>query len=295
MKIVFLGTPQPAAHILEQIVAAGHEVELVITRPDAKRGRGSALNPSPVKEAATRLGLPVAHELSALDGTTAKLGVVVAYGAIIPASRLASTPMLNVHFSLLPRWRGAAPVERCILEGDEETGVGVMTLEPSLDTGPVHLELRTRVGEKTSDELLAELTGLGAEAIVAVLNEPALLEHSTPQVGEPTYAAKLGPRDFVIAPDSACEQALRIVRLGRTRIATSSGNVKVLKARRAVSTVAPGSITSTSEGIVLGLSDGAIVLNEVRPEGSKSMAATAWWAGLRVDQVQWSAIDIPSA
>src|SRR5277367_1823366 len=129
MRLVFLGTPEAAVPSLDAVVAAGHDVVLVITRPDRRRGRGSELSPSPVKVAATRLGLSVGHRLADLDDIDAERGVVVAYGAIIPAAILDRLPMLNVHFSLLPRWRGAAPVQRAILAGDEETGISIISLE----------------------------------------------------------------------------------------------------------------------------------------------------------------------
>ena len=290
MRLVFLGTPAPAARILREIVSAGHEVVLVITRPDAKRGRGNALSPSPVKEAALEIGLPISDSLSALDDVEAELGVVVAYGALIPASRLAKLPMLNVHFSLLPRWRGAAPVERCILAGDSETGVGVMTLEPTLDTGPVHLELRTEVGEKTSGELLEELTTLGAEAIVRVLADPDLRFNATPQIGEATYAAKLFAQDFQVQSNDPYVQALRVIRLGRTRVQTVKGSVRVVRARETENTVRAGTISRIDGVVLMGFSDGSLEIIEVRPEGSKTMSANSWWDGVHEEFLEWSAV-----
>src|SRR5664280_283244 len=121
-RLVFLGTPDAAVPPLRALAAAGHDIALVVTRPDKKRGRGGALLPSPVKAAATELGLAVTDSLDEVAGAGAELGVVVAYGRIIPVAILDQLPMVNLHFSLLPRWRGAAPVERAILEGDAETG-----------------------------------------------------------------------------------------------------------------------------------------------------------------------------
>ena len=122
---------------LQALVAAGHEVVLVVSQPDKRRGRGGALLPSPVKAAAVELGLPVTERVDDLLDAGAELGVVVAYGRLIHPHVLAVLPMINLHFSLLPRWRGAAPVERAILAGDPVTGVCVMALEEGLDTGPV--------------------------------------------------------------------------------------------------------------------------------------------------------------
>ena len=123
---------------LRALVAAGHDVALVVTRPDRRRGRGTAASPSPVKAAALELGLPVSHDVDDALGADAELGVVVAFGRIIKPHVLEALPMINVHFSLLPRWRGAAPVERALLAGDEVTGVCVMGVEETLDTGPVY-------------------------------------------------------------------------------------------------------------------------------------------------------------
>ncbi|MFM7082969.1 MAG: methionyl-tRNA formyltransferase, partial [Actinomycetota bacterium] len=128
-RIVYLGTPEMAVAPLRALVDAGVEVALVVTRADKRRGRGSALSPSPVKALALELGLPVSHELDDATKVGAALGVVVAYGRIIPLRVLSQLPMINVHFSLLPRWRGAAPVERALLAGDDETGICIMRVE----------------------------------------------------------------------------------------------------------------------------------------------------------------------
>src|SRR5487761_2013917 len=146
MRLAFPGTPEAAAPTLQALVDAGHDVALVVTRPDRRRGRGAALSNSPVHETARGMGRDVAPPLGDLAAAAVERGVVVAYGALVPAEVLARIPMLNVHFSLLPRWRGAAPVERAILAGDVETGVSVMTLEATLDTGPVHLTRREAPG-----------------------------------------------------------------------------------------------------------------------------------------------------
>ncbi|MGA1358221.1 MAG: methionyl-tRNA formyltransferase, partial [Ilumatobacteraceae bacterium] len=137
-RIVYLGTPEVAVSPLRALVAAGVDVALVITRVDKRRGRGGELSPSPVKRAAMDLGIPVSHRLEDALTVGADLGVVVAYGRIIPAAVLERLAMINVHFSLLPRWRGAAPVERALLAGDQETGICIMRVEEGLDTGVVY-------------------------------------------------------------------------------------------------------------------------------------------------------------
>ena len=161
-RLVYLGTPAMAVPPLEALVAAGHDVALVVTSPDRKRGRGGALSPTPVKAAAQALGLPVSHNIDDVTAMGADLGVVVAFGRLIRPHVLAAVPMVNLHFSLLPRWRGAAPVERAILAGDTETGVCLMRLEEGLDTGPVLDTVRVPIGASTTaDELRRDLVRVG--------------------------------------------------------------------------------------------------------------------------------------
>lgn len=290
MRLVFLGTPEAAVAPLIALVDAGHHVELVITRPDRRRGRGGELSPSPVKVAALSRGLRVGHRLAELDDLDVDRGVVVAYGVIIPGALLKRIPMLNVHFSLLPRWRGAAPVERAILAGDAETGVSVMTLEVELDTGPVHLERRVAIGEKTAAALLDELSRVGAAALVEVLASSDLLEHPTVQVGDVTYAQKLDKETFHVTPSMDVELFLRTVRLGRAFCFVNERRLLVLRARRSDHTVASATVRADSGDVVLGVANGAVALDEVRPEGSKAMSASSWWAGARLnaDAAQWS-------
>jgi methionyl-tRNA formyltransferase len=291
MRLAFLGTPEVAVPSLRALVDAGHEIVIVITRPDRRRGRGGVLSPSPVKAEALALGLRVAHHVSDLEGLELERGVVVAYGAMIPAAVLERIPMLNVHFSLLPRWRGAAPVERAILAGDEETGVGVMSLEATLDTGPVHLERRVAVGNKTSSELMSELADVGAAALVEVLGSPALLEHPVPQEGPATYAEKLTKETFRLDPAMSQCDVLATVRLGRAFTFIGARRIRVLSAHAVAPIDKPaGSLALVDGSVCLVASDGAIALDEVQPEGSRPMAASAWWGGARISEgdQQWS-------
>ncbi len=282
MRLAFLGTPEPAVASLNALVQAGHDVAIVITRPDRRRGRGGTLSPSPVKAAALSLGLPVGHRLGELDDQDVERGVVVAYGAMIPAAVLDRIPMLNVHFSLLPRWRGAAPVERAILAGDEETGVGIMSLEAALDTGPLHAQRRTSVDAKTAAQLTAELAGLGAEALVEVLGNGQLLDHPTPQVGEATYAEKLTTETFHLEPLMPTAQLERTVRLERAFTFVNGRRLKVLAAHISSTKGVPGSLAAIDGDVALIAMDGALVLDTVQPDGSKVMTARAWRAGARL-------------
>ena len=166
-RLVFLGTPAIAVAPLEALVQRGFDVALVVTRADKRRGRGSALLPSPVKEAAVALGLAVTHRVDDVLAAGADLGVVVAYGQLIKAHVLEALPMVNLHFSLLPRWRGAAPVERALLAGDDETGVCLMQLEEGLDTGPVFGCERVPITTRTTAAALrAELVRVGTDLLV---------------------------------------------------------------------------------------------------------------------------------
>ena len=169
---------------LQTLVADGHEVALVVSQPDRRRGRGGHLVPSPVKAAATELGIPVTERVDDVVRVGAELGVVVAYGRLIRPHVLAALPMVNMHFSLLPRWRGAAPVERAILAGDETTGVCIMGLEEGLDTGPVYGCEEVPIGpEDTLDELRAVLTERGTALLLGLLRDG--LPAPRPQEGEP--------------------------------------------------------------------------------------------------------------
>ena len=152
-RIVYLGTPGLAVPPLRALVDAGYEIPLVVSRADARRGRGAQRLPSPVKAAALELGLPVTDRLVDLDEVEADLAVVVAYGHLIPAAMLDRLAFVNLHFSLLPRWRGAAPVERAILAGDTTTGVCLMDLDIELDTGAVYCRTETPIGD---DETLVK-------------------------------------------------------------------------------------------------------------------------------------------
>ena len=283
MRLAFLGTPEAAVPSLEALLEAGHDVALVISPPDRRRGRGTATSPTPVKAAALAHGLRVAEGLTALDEVDVERAIVVAYGAMIPASRLARTPMLNVHFSLLPRWRGAAPVERAILAGDRETGVAIISLEPTLDTGPLHAQWRTAIDDKTVSELTGELARAGARLLVEVLADPELLEHPQPQVGASTYAAKVTPETFHLREDMTTAQARRVIALERAFVKVAGRRVKVLRAAPSARAVAPGFLAVSGTEVALGLADGALAMVWVQPEGSRTMGAAEWWAGARFE------------
>ena len=227
--MAFLGTPAMAVPSLHALVGAGHNVVIVITGADKRRGRGSELSPSPVKAAALQLGLPVSHAVDDVLGRDVELGVVVAFGHLIRPHVLAEVPMVNSHFSLLPRWRGAAPVERALLAGDLETGVCLMQLEAGLDTGPIYDTVRVPIGATaTAHELRALLVAAGVEQLVRCLGAP--LPTPTDQRGEPLYAAKILASDLRIDWSQPAAQIDRVIRVGGAWTTFRGKRVKVLAA-----------------------------------------------------------------
>ena len=201
MRVIFMGTPDFAVPSLERLVACGHEVIAVHTQPPRRAGRGKTLTPSPVQQRAEALGIEVLTPVTLRDADAqaqfaafeADIAVVAAYGLILPQAILDAPRLgcVNVHASLLPRWRGAAPIQRAILAGDAETGVTIMQMEAGLDTGPMLATIATPIADKTAGLLTAELAELGAELLVQVLSEPeAYPPQPQPEDGV-TYAAKI--------------------------------------------------------------------------------------------------------
>jgi methionyl-tRNA formyltransferase len=265
---------------LEALIAAGHDVALVVTQPDRKRGRGGALQPSPVKQAALDHGIPVTDKVddAIAPGIDAELGVVVAFGKLVKPHVLDALPMVNVHFSLLPRWRGAAPVERALLAGDAETGVCLMQLDPGLDTGPVYAREVVPIGEEqTADELRAQLVEVGTGLLVDRLATG--LGEAVPQEGEPTYAAKIDPAELELDFSKPAVEVGRIVRLGRAWTTFRGARLQVVEARPVDEGPTP---PGTIEGLVVGAGGGTgLELRTVKPEGRQAQPATAWRNGAR--------------
>ncbi len=265
---------------MRALVAAGHKVVLVVTRPDKRRGRGGALLPSPVKAAAQELGLTVTSRVDDVLEAGAELGVVVAYGRLIKPHVLAVLPMVNLHFSLLPRWRGAAPVERAILAGDPVTGVCVMALEEGLDTGPVYACEERAIGEdETLEDVRSALTEAGTRMLVDMLASG--LPEPTPQVGEPTYAAKIEPEEHHLDWSRSAVELHRVVRLGQAWTTFRNRRLRVLWARLVSGgELEPGEVDPTT--LRVGTGDGALALVEVQPEGKGPQPATSWRNGARL-------------
>lgn len=260
---------------LHALVAAGHDVAVVVTRIDKRRGRGGDLSPSPVKAAALELGLPVSHEVDDVLGKSIELGVVVAFGQLIKPHVLAEVPMVNSHFSLLPRWRGAAPVERALLAGDAETGVCLMQLEEGLDTGGVYDTVRVPIGPSTTaDELRRELVAAATDQLVRCLAQP--LPIPAPQQGEPVYAAKIRSDDLRLDWTGSAKQADRVIRVGGAWTTFRGKRVKVLAAalHEGVAAVPPCPLAG-------------LELHVVQPEGKGPMAYADFARGARPQPGEW--------
>jgi len=267
------------------LVDAGHDVALVVSQPDRKRGRGGTLVPSPVKAAAARAGLATSDRVDDVIATGAGLGVVVAFGRLIRPNVLAAVPMVNLHFSLLPRWRGAAPVERAILAGDAVTGVCLMALEEGLDTGPVYASQELAIGaDDTADDLRAALVAQGTAMLLRALDDG--LPDPRPQQGEPTYAAKLAPAEHRLDWRRPTAELHRLVRVGQAWTTFRGARLKIHRARpvpqgtSAVSAPPAGVLDAAT--LVVGASDGGLQLVEVQPEGRPVQSAGAWRNGARL-------------
>ncbi|MHB8682033.1 MAG: methionyl-tRNA formyltransferase [Acidimicrobiales bacterium] len=287
-RLAFLGSPDAAVPSLRALVEGGHDVALVMSRADTRRGRGGAFSPSPVKRAALELGIPTTDRLDDVLDVGAELGVVVAYGRIVPARVLAALDMVNVHFSLLPRWRGAAPVERAVLAGDEVTGVCLMRLEEGLDTGPVLARREVAMGRAHAGELTDLLASVGAGLLVESLRGGvASLGPGVPQQGEATYAPKIDPAELRLDWAEPARHLERVVRLDRAWTTLRGKRLRVLDAA-AVDDAAgggppgPPGPPGTVQGTVVATGQGGLALRLVQPEGKRPVPAEDWLRGVRL-------------
>jgi methionyl-tRNA formyltransferase len=271
-RIVYFGTPDMAVPPLEALVSAGFEVMAVVTRVDKRRGRGGDLLPSPVKRAAEGLGLPVLHTVDEALSLGADLGVVVAFGQLVKPHALAVLPMVNLHFSLLPRWRGAAPVERAILAGDGVTGVCLMQVAEGLDTGDVYECVEVAIGaDETAASLRVRLVEAGSTLLVERLR--AGLGEARPQEGEVTYAAKVHPDDLRLDWSQPAAIRHRVVRLGGAHTTFRGRRLKVLAAEL----IDPTAVGDTLVGDTVG----GLRLATVQPESKGPMPFAAFANGAR--------------
>lgn len=305
MRVVFMGTPEFAVPSLCAL-AETHDVIGVYTRPDAVSGRGGSLRPSPVKTAAVERHLPVSQPATLRDPAEQEqlrelepdIVVVAAYGLILPREVLEVPPLgcVNVHASLLPRWRGAAPVERAILAGDAVTGVSIMRMEEGLDTGPFCEVERVDIDDLSSIELTGRLATAGSEALARAL---AAIEGGTAvwtvqDDSLATYAAKMSRSDVALGPDLAAEDVLRRVRASSphapSRLCVAGQPMTALVAAPASADLVPGAVTCTKRELLLGCADGAVALHRIKPDGRGEMDGCAWARGARIDSsATWEA------
>ncbi|NIA24722.1 MAG: methionyl-tRNA formyltransferase [Gammaproteobacteria bacterium] len=298
-RIVFLGTPATAVPSLR---ALGSQVVMVVTRPDRGAGRSRKPRPSPVKLAASQLGIDVfqpersADLAATIASAQADVAVVVAFGMLIPAPALSlpAKGFVNVHFSLLPRWRGAAPVERAILAGDHETGVTIMQLDEGLDTGPL-LASRTLPLSSESDAVgvTDALADLGAELLAETL--PSYLRGELQPRAQPddgvTYAKRIDTSEMKIDPSMSAETVDRVIRAFTARGGAygfhDGERVKIWRARPAVGPdLEPGRLAVHEGAVFLGTGRGDLELLEVQPAGRNRMEAAAWARGRKLGSLR---------
>jgi methionyl-tRNA formyltransferase len=297
MRVVFFGTPEFAVPSLDALRRGGHDITAVITQPDRPHGRSrSRLVAPPVKEAALAAGIevlqperPVGDLFAAtLRHTGARLGVVAAYGHILKPEILAipAAGMINVHASLLPRWRGAAPVQAAILYGDRLTGVSIMRMEAGLDSGPVYLRRELPIGaEDTAGALTARLAELGAEALLEVVD--ALEGNGPAPVPQDDALATFAPKVTRVAARvpwerTAVEVALHLRAYDPWPGAWSegpAGELKVFTPRIAEGRGAPGEVLEAGPALIVACGEGAVQVAEVQPAGRRRLAAAEWLRG----------------
>lgn len=304
MRIVFMGTPEFACPSLSA-VSKSHDVVRVVTRPDAVRGRGKRLEPSPVKALAGELGLAVTEAsrmtpevMDELRAAKADLCVVAAYGCILPDELLEMFPLgcVNVHASLLPRWRGAAPIQRAVLEGDELAGASIMRVVHELDAGAYCAQVSTAVAGKTSSELLDELGHLGAEALVEAIGRIADGTAVWTEQDESlvTYAHKIEKAEMRLDPaDGALANVRRVLAstdAAPARCKVAGKGVRLMRAMTCDEALAAGEVLVSHGRVALGCADGVLEVLDVKPDGKREMQASAWAAGLRADHLAWGRI-----
>ena len=299
MKVAFAGTPEFAAAALEAILAAGFDVPLVLTQPDRPAGRGMQLQPSPVKRVALAAGIPVhqpeklrtPEQQAPLAAVQADVLVVAAYGIILPQAvlDLPRHGCLNIHASLLPRWRGAAPIHRAIQAGDAATGITIMQMDAGLDTGPMLLSRAEAIhADDTTGSLHDRLAQLGADMIVEALRALPGGLTATPQPADGvTYAAKIGKAEASIdwnRPAVELERAIRAFNPFPGAVATLQQTpVKLWRARAIDAAGTPGEVLlAEGAGVIVACGEGALCITELQKPGGKRLPAADFLRGMPI-------------
>ena len=292
-RVIFFGTPEIAVGPLRALVEAGFAVDLVVTGVDKRRGRGSETSPSPVKQAAIELQIPVTHDVAdAISLVTSSgaisagrsIGVVVAYGHIISTEALQMLPMINIHYSLLPRWRGAAPVERALLAGDEQTGVCIMQVVEQLDAGDILQSATTQISQTdTTATLRARLGEMANPLLIDVLSNGATT--ATPQSGDVVVAAKIKPVDLEIDWSKPAVVVDRQVRVGGAFTFFNGKRFKIhsLIVSAEIFISESGNMVVVNDRVLVACGQGVVELVEVQPEGKPRISAEDWKKGARLD------------
>jgi methionyl-tRNA formyltransferase len=293
VRTVYLGTTDFAVAVLGRLAASEHRPLLVVAPPDAPRGRGRKLAPPPVADAARELGI----ELLQTDDASApaafgriraaqpEAGVVCAFGQLIREPLLTEPGLLNVHPSLLPRWRGAAPIERAIMAGDAETGVTIMRVDEGFDSGPIALRERLEIGDDDRGALATRLAALGGELLIRALDLHAAgaLELTAQDDAQSTYAEKIDPAERRLDPTRPAIELERVVRALNPHIGAyleleGGERLGIRAAAAEPGTLAAGTIEADG-GLLLGCGEGALRLLRVRPSGGREMDTEAYLRG----------------
>jgi methionyl-tRNA formyltransferase len=300
---IFLGTPAAAVPSLSALADVA-DIDLVITQPDRPAGRGRQFRSSPVAVAAHQFGFPVEKPqtkeelLDVVRSGSHSFGLIVAYGRILSPEMISSTDLgfLNVHFSLLPRWRGPAPVERALAAGDERTGITLMKIDEGLDTGPILGEIATPIGpNETGGSLTARLAFLGASLVDATVPDFLNGRRSpVPQIdAHTTHASVLTKQEAQLDPQWPAARAERTIRAFTPRpgawLSTPDGIIRVHEARTTAEPCAQGEIVSVGSHVLAGFADGAVELLAVQPAGRQRLGSDAWMNGRRGEATAFAA------
>ena len=303
MKIIYTGTPEYAIKPLDALIEAGHSIVLVITQPDRPKGRGNKMQKSPVRARAEELGIPVLTPerirsdeaaLKAVSDAGADFNVVFSYGQIIPKTILDAPRYgsVNIHASLLPEYRGAAPIQRAVLDGKEETGITLMRMDEGLDTGDIYVNAAVPIGRKTSADLFSELSSIGARLLVDSL--PGIADGSIkpqPQQGEWSYAKMLSKEEGMVDWTRSSAEIDRLVRaFNDAPVAWTLRNGEKLKIyetdiAEGDGTFLPGQVISAGrEGIRVACGEGSVMIKVLQAPGKKAMDASAYLLGNPVEE-----------
>ena len=299
-----MGTPEFAVPSLKML-ADHYEVVLAVTRPDAVRGRGKTLEPSCVKACAQDLGIEVLEakkmteeNISYISSFKPDLIVVAAYGCILPQEIIDMAPYgcINVHASLLPRWRGAAPIQRAIMAGDERVGVSIMQVVKALDAGDYCAQASCEVADKSCDELMDELADLGAKTLIEACEAifAKTVQWTAQDESQVTLSPKVSKKEMRISSDMSAASCVRYVQgstdMAPCRISIANKGLRIMKAALSHKVCGRGEVIIDGDCIYLGTADGSFQLLSVKPDGKRQMDASVWARGLHETNTNWSQI-----